>query len=262
MRPSRPRTVVAGSAFVLLALWVCACDSGSPTEPDPRDILNELSAQTETEHIVFHFSPGDHVDAERQEAHYRWAAGRLGIALPRKLEYFKYRDRGQIQRLTGRAANGWADPGAFAVHSILPFHAHEAVHVYSSLVGRPSDFFNEGIAVALDTDPMAGDYDPTYDGVTPVHLWARDELRGGGLLPLHLVVTTGDFRAVDEFTGYQEAGSFVLYLEQTYGLDLLLAYFGGARRDDSLERIRSDFSATYGFSLEEADRRWREFLGG
>ena len=52
---------------------------------------------------------------------------------------------------------------------------------------------------------MTGDYEPTYDRVTPVHRWARDQLRVGGLLPLHDVVTTDGFRAVDEWTGYQEA---------------------------------------------------------
>lgn len=262
MIPSRHRSVVLFTALAPLILWLLGCDSRSPTEPDPNDILNELTSKIETDHFVFHFAPGDTVDPERQEAHYRWATARLGIGLPQKLEFFKYRDRAHIQRLTGRNANGWAAPETYAVHSILPYNPHEAVHVYSSLVGRPSDFFNEGIAVALSTDPMTGDYEPTYDGVTPVHSWARDQLRMDALLPLADVVSTSDFRSIDEWTGYQEAGSFLQFLDQRYGFDLLLSYFAHGGRNDSRESIRADFLATYGFSLEEGDRRWREFLGG
>lgn len=253
---------VAWSVLASLALSLVGCDSRSPTEPDPRAILRELTERVETDHFVFHFAPGDQIDAERQEAHYRWAAGLLGIGVPQKVDYFKYRDRQHMQQLTGRSANGWADPGAFAVHSTLPFHPHESVHVYTALLGRPSDFFNEGLAVALSTDPLAGDYQPTYDGVTPIHEWARQQLAIGGLVPLDDLVTTGDFRGLDEWTGYQEAGSFVHFLDEQYGVDLMAAYFTSGRQGDSLGRIRDTFASVYGLSLEEAERRWHAFLGG
>lgn len=259
------RRSLLGVGFPLLALLtlsLAACDSRSPTEPDPQDILRSLTERVETEHFVFHFSPGDPIDAERQEAHYRWAAGLLGIGLPQKIDYFKYRDRGHIQQLTGRSANGWADPGGFAVHTIFPFHPHESVHVYSSLLGRPSDFFNEGLAVAFSADPLAGDFEPTYDGVTPVHEWARQQMGIGGLVPLDALVTSADFRALDEWTGYQEAGSFVQFLGERYGADLLAAYFSMGRQNDSRERIRQTFASLYGLSLEEAERQWHDFLGG
>ena len=157
--------LVAGSALAGLVVSLTGCDSSrSPTEPDPEVILEELTEQVETVHFIFHFAPGDQVDAERQEAHHRWATGRLGVGLPQKIEYFKYRDRNHMQRLTGRFTNGWADPDGFAVHAIQPANAHEAVHVYAGLLGRPSDFFDEGLAVALTTNPLTGDYEPTYGG--------------------------------------------------------------------------------------------------
>lgn len=254
--------LVAGSALAGLVVSLTGCDSSrGPTEPDPKVLLEELTEQVETAHFIFHFAPGDRVDAERQEAHHRWATSRLGLGLPRKIEYFKYRDRDHMQRLTGRLTNGWADPDGFALHAVQPANAHEAVHVYAALLGRPSDFFDEGLAVALTTNPLAGDYEPTYDGVTPVDFWARQQLRVGGLLPVADIVTTRAFRHLDEWTGYQEAGSFVHFLEQRYGLDLLAAYFARGRQDDSLGRIRDTFAAVYGFSLEEAERRWLAFLG-
>lgn len=39
------------------------------------------------------------------------------------------------------------------LHTIWPFDNHEVVPVLTAPIGRPSDFFNEGIAVSFQTDP-------------------------------------------------------------------------------------------------------------
>ena len=52
-----------------------------------------------------------------------------------------------------------------------------------SLIGRPSDFFNEGIAVAFQTDPYNGDYVPRHKGM-PVHYWGKKYKDEGTLIPL------------------------------------------------------------------------------
>jgi hypothetical protein len=93
----------------------------------------------QTDHVSFRLSPGDGVDPARQEAHYAWATALLGVSLPSQLQYFKYRDREQMARLTGQPANGFAVPGRLEVHAIFEWDAHEALHVYSALLGRPSD---------------------------------------------------------------------------------------------------------------------------
>ena len=116
----RPKLVVLAAPLPL-----SACNNSSsptaPTGPDPR-VLNQVP---ESETTVFHFSVGDSVDADRQDAYHRWIEGELGVGL--------------------------------AVHSIVSWHGHETAHVYSAVAGRPSDFFNEGLAVALSADPLAGD---------------------------------------------------------------------------------------------------------
>ena len=77
------------------------------------------------------------------------------MRLPANLNYNKYRDRSQIRKVTGLETNGFAEPSTYTVHSIFPHDGHEAAHVYTALVGRPSDFFNEGLAVALNSEPGA-----------------------------------------------------------------------------------------------------------
>lgn len=247
------------NAGALLLLLLSSCSSGrSPTEPNPGAIADELSVIVESDDFVFHMSPGDSVDVARQEAFHRWAVGQLALSTPR-IDYFKYRDQGQMARLTGVSANGFADPDAFAVHSVFPWHNHETVHLYSALIGRPSDFFNEGLAVAMSVDPLGGDFRPSYSGAMSVHDWARGE--GANLPRIAEIATTSDFRAVSEFVGYQTAGSFVAFLMQDYGTDRVIAFFSTGRRDDSRSRIESSFAAAFGRSLDDAEESWRLFLG-
>ena len=75
----------------------------------------------------------------------------------RKIQYYKYTSTIQMRQITGMSANGWADPPNFSVHTIFAWQGHEVVHVLTALVGRPSYFFNEGIAVFMQVDPYASD---------------------------------------------------------------------------------------------------------
>lgn len=247
-------------ALSLLAAGLPACSGRghSPTEPIGSDPVAELSESAESAHFVFHFSPGDSVEAQRMEAHYRWAVGILGVAPPVQIQYYKYLDRNQMSRLTGQVTNGWAEPEGFAVHSIWPFDPHEVVHVYSALVGRPSDFFNEGLAVAMGTDPLSGRLEALWNG-RDVHQVAR--MMGSELIPLRDMVTTDDFRRYPDGTSYPEAGSFIRYLMENHGSAAVLSLFAAGSRNDSRGTIERSFRSAFGFELTEAEARWRAFLG-
>ncbi|MEW6321304.1 MAG: hypothetical protein AB1635_09465 [Acidobacteriota bacterium] len=52
--------------------------------------------------------------------------------------------------------------------------------IYTALVGRPSDFFNEGIAVSFQSDPVRGDLTPRFNGEA-VHDACRRYLLAGTL---------------------------------------------------------------------------------
>ncbi|MDX1642865.1 MAG: hypothetical protein R3244_00760 [Thermoanaerobaculia bacterium] len=213
----------------------------------------------ESDTVVFHLVPGDAVDVDRNEALNAWLADQLGVALPGKLQYYKYTSREHMYELTGHLANGRAFPPGLEVHSIFPFHSHETVHVFSYQAGAPSDFFNEGLAVALSADPLAGDFTPTYDGRTHVHDWARAQ--GGGLRPIAEIATTAAFRDIPESDGYQQAGSFVAYLVEQYGAPLVMQFFSVSTRDDALATIRANFRAIFQRGLDEAEADWYGFLG-
>lgn len=247
-------------AILLGATFLVACGD-SPTSPTTS---SSLPLDNETATMRYYHEPGDSIDVARQEAFVAWALERLGVALPQKVEYRKYVSREAMARYTGNAnTNGFAEPSLWRFHTIWPFDNHEVVHVYTSLLGRPSDFFNEGIAVSFQTDPARSDFTVKFNG-QQVHEACRAYLQAGTLpLPLSRYVTTSGFRAIpDQVLSYRMAGSFMLHLTERFGLPAVLRFLQTNNRDETLDAIRSRTQATFGVSLEEAESSWLTMLRG
>jgi hypothetical protein len=266
-RPTASRRVFVGAPLTLIALLIACSGSRSPTAPSPQVtpspqvLAQALPLSLESANFTFHYSAGDSVDPLHQEAWYAWAVTHLGVTPPQKIEYYKYTSTLQMQQITGMAANGFADPPSFSVHTIFPWMGHEVVHVLTALVGRPSDFFNEGIAVSMQVDPYAAD--PTralWNGV-PMDAIARAALAGGRLPHVQNMADTPSFRVIPDTDGYPWAGSFLQFLVTNYGIPKTLDFFrGGGGRDESLSTIMSRFEQLYGMSLTDADLAWRGYL--
>jgi hypothetical protein len=241
-----------------LLLAAVACNGGPVS---PGDIADALTEQFDTQNITFRYSRGDSVDSAWQQAYHDWIAGLLGVQLPTKLKYNKYTGRPQMKSVTGMDTNGFAEPDVYAVHSIFAHDGHEAAHVYTARVGRPSDFFNEGIAVALNTDPGAVPWTSPWNG-THVYVHTQLLIRTNQLRALGPMLATDAFRNVDEWVGYGEAGSFLLYLIEQHGIGPMLTFFGMSTRADSRARIEANILAVWGQSLAELEAAWLAFIDG
>lgn len=244
-----------------LGVTLFAACGASPTTPSTS---SSLPLVDETATMRYYHEPGDIIDVARQEAFNAWAIDRLAIALPQKVEYRKYMSREAMGRYTGNSnTNGFAEPSFWRIHTIWPFDNHEVVHVYTALFGRPSDFFNEGIAVSFQVDPGRGDFSVKFNG-QHVHEACRAYLQGGALpLPLSRYVTTAGFRGIsDSVLSYRMAGSFVLHLTERFGLPAVLRFFQANNRDETLEAIRARMQATFNVALEEAETSWLTMLRG
>lgn len=231
---------VAVRALLVLSAalaWGCG-DDGSPTSPSPAD---SLTGSAMSANIDFLFSQGDSVETDRQEAFHAWVVNQLRIVPVRRLQYRKYRDRAHMRRVTGQLTNGWADPPAWTAHSIWTWDAHEAVHVYTAVIGRPSDFFNEGIAVALSADPSTRRFVSLWNN-TPIDDIARSLHRARALPAILTIVETEAFRRLPDQTSYPAAGSFVSYVLRTSGMDAIQTFFRSSSRADTQADIASRFS--------------------
>jgi hypothetical protein len=252
MNSRRSHAVLCGLALATIV----GC--GGPTTPSQAS----LAVASESASYRYHYAAGDRVDSDWQETYHAWAIARLGLQMPQKIEYFKYRSRQEMGDHTGNYnTNGFAEPARFEIHTLWPTDNHEVVHIYTALVGRPSDFFNEGIAVAFQTNPPAGDYDAVFNG-QQVHQACREYLQLGTLVvPLDRAVRTNDFRAIgDQVLSYREAGSFVRFAIDTYGIQRVLDFFRISGRDDALDTIKARFTTAFGVPLETAENAWVTML--
>jgi hypothetical protein len=239
---------------------VVACGGDGPTGPTST---TPLPFVRETATMRVYHEPGDTVDTEWQETYNTWALGRLGVQPPSKIEYRKYFSRDAMGRFTGNySTNGYAEPDRWRFHTIWPRDNHEIIHVYTAIVGRPSDFFNEGIAVAFQTDPATGEFSARFNG-QEVHSACRGYLAANQLpLPVANYVTTTAFRGLqDQVLSYRYAGSVVRFLVDRHGIPTVLEFFrqsGG--REESLATIRGRVQTVLGTTIEEVERDWLAFL--
>lgn len=239
-------------------LVAAACGSSGPTGPTAT---TPLPFVRETATMRIYYEPGDSVDADWQDAFNAWAIERLGVAPP-KVEYRKYVSRDAMGRYTGHYnTNGFAEPDQWRLHTLWPRDNHEVVHLYSAMLGRPSDFFNEGFAVAFQADPVTGHLESVFNGVE-VHTACRDYLRSGQLpLPVANYATTTPFRGLqDQVMSYRYAGSFVRFLIDRFGLAATLQFMRGNGSDESLAAIRTRAEAVFGRTFDQIEADWVAML--
>jgi len=252
---SRIRPILA-ACLVALTSGAVACDSPSGPSATP------LPLQRETASMQYYYAAGDTIDVDWQETYNAWALGRLGVTPPQRLEYHKYLSRSDMGRHIGiSSTNGYSEPDKFRIHSIWPQDNHEVVHVYSSMIGRPSDFFHEGFAVSFQTNPRDGDFTVRFTRLQ-VHDACRTYLATGALpRPLVNYVTTSGFRGIQDTTmSYEMAGSFVLYLTERFGLPAVLDLLRGGGGTESLATIQARTRAVFGRSIEELESDWLAML--
>jgi hypothetical protein len=249
--PRTPRTPWA--ALALLATFAAACNH--PSQP-------ALPFAAESANYRYYYGSGDHVDSDWQERYHAWATAQLGILLPQKISYYKYVSRQDMGDRTGRYnTNAFALPETFEIHTLWPTDNHEVVHVYTSLFGRPSSFFNEGMAVAFQVDPVTGDFVSRFNGVA-VHDACRQYLQSGTLvLPLDRIIQGSDLGTVsDSVLAYREAGSFVRFTLDQYGLPKMMQFFRTSPSTESAASLKAHFQSALGIPLDQVEQEWLAML--
>jgi hypothetical protein len=159
-------------------------------------------------------------------------------------------------QLTGSyTTNAYADRGAFAIHTLWPIDNHEIIHLFGSTFGNPVALWTEGMAVAFTVNAPAGDFVAKWNG-TPVHLRARQLQQAGRLVPIGDLLETSGFRHFDSDVTYPEAGSFVRYLLDTYGLDRWKQLYGKGEPNEIASSLRAHFESVYGRSVDAVEADW------
>jgi hypothetical protein len=83
---------------------------------------------------------------------------------------------------------------------------------------------------------------------------------GGVLIPIDNILDSSGFRSGDYTIAYPEAGSFVRYLIDTYGIGQLKNFFASSSYSDSIAEIKTKFQSIYGISINDVEQDWLNFL--
>lgn len=172
------------------------------------------------------------------EHHYLALSGFLDVELPRdaKIEVIVVADPDELVDACGSrglGVDGCAD--GTSTFSLAPFHPHELVHAYASLLGDPPFFFQEGLAEVIGCGEK-----PALPPVT----------RPADLRPL---LTTAGFRALPESelaSAYGVAAELTRHLFDVHGRDAYLAFYASVGRSASVEAIDAAMLAHFGAGLE------------
>jgi len=270
-------------------LWVgCGIESSTqtpsraaseqPRSPFPTGLDSataaRLTERIETEHFVFHFLPGDTVWIDRQEAFHRWAVDYLDIILPKKIDYYKFSFR-DMRAAVGRGASGRAFPRDYALATIYQWHPHEAMHIYTFSLCQHTTIrlYDEGMAVAHEFDPLNGNWVSGRSAWswTGGYVYAekiQEHRAAGRLYPIEELI---DSRAFDEarrrdrlsisqWALYDEAGMFVSYLMDTFGVDKMKRAICSVTQSDTPDTVLRRFEAVFGVSLQQAEQAWLAYL--
>ena len=179
--------------------------------------------------------------------HYRSTTSFIGLeSYTPKIHLFIVNSRDQMKLLIGRETNGAAFYQYNTVTGIATEHLksiysnHELFHALAmNAWGVPKRWINEGMAVYADNNWHGHD----------LHQLAHYLVEKGQFVPLKKLIN--NFKKVDDRTAYPLMGSFVKFLDETYGRDMVLKIW---------KRKRNNLSPLIGKPLDQIEKEWVEML--
>ena len=234
---------------------------------NPIDLLTEDWLTYESDHFIFHYPP--HIDIEDHTAElnlmdreYKDITENLNTVLEDKIDYYKARTPQECGDLICfPPANGYCAralpfrpdaPRWFHIVVSTSFmNLHEVIHLHApdAELYSINAAFDEGIAVAFGGT--------TFQTAQLAVILTRNAIGRPEYVPLDILLT--DEAAFWENTcmTYQEAGAFVRFLIDQFGLKKLqeLCNEPGVthKLDETIRNI-------YGFSITELENRMRDYL--
>jgi hypothetical protein len=191
--------------------------------------------------ITFYARGAHRPEVEKVEAFLSRTEAVLGMKAREGAEYYLYERQEDIASATGTYAAGLTFADAGQVHSVHGFHGHEIVHLVAGTAHGAGAFLQEGLAVALgDGGKWRG---------RDVNKIARDRVAHVDVQAL-----MARFEQADPETAYPLAGSFMLSLIHTHGVDKVAQFFrvvgaGGTDREAAFSRV-------FGLSIQQAGEGW------
>lgn len=230
-----------------------------------------LTERYESAHFIFHYEPGDEIWVARSEAFHEWAVGYLDVTPWKKIDFYKFRTVEDLVAALGFRVGGMAFPEDFALITTYSWHNHECFHLYNSLFCEfPTiRLFEEGMVVAHEFDPFNNVWVSQWNRMPLEEPYIYSEMildhrANNRLLSIEDLLVSQAFNDACITHGYRlvydEAGMFVSYVIETYGLEKMKEVFCAVQYNDSLNTILTQFELVLGVSVQDAEAAWLDNL--
>ncbi len=242
-------------------LSICACFGCKNSEESLTSSLVLVGTST---HYSYYQSINDDtpLDTLWMEQHYEWATNALSITSKNKLNFFKYLNRDHLRKLTGRDTDGYAEVGSWDFHSIWHPEGHENIHtLVINSYGHPPLIFTEGIAVALNPQPIYGFGiflgKPTWNG-RDIDAISMEFIKNNKLPELYILLDNRSFRKLELNLTYPISGSFVKFLLSNYPIEKIKVLFQSIPFDSSISRIEMEFQQIFSEPIQSVWDNWQK----
>jgi hypothetical protein len=254
--------VVPMMAFALLAIILLelnAMDLGfRATEARVQQVLGGRAETTHAELFFPAEKPQEQVERLRRDVEFRWeeVAQFLGGAPSGKVRVYLFRSPSEKERLVGASGTQFSKGLALYLNDAPfphPLLAHEMVHALASRFGK-GPF---GTTVRFGLVPVMGVVEGVAEapqmtrGDLTLHEWAAGMRRQKLMPDIRDILRPEGFYLSAPDRAYTAAGSFILWLRETYGTAKLQALLAHA-----------DFQAVYGRPVESLATEWEQMLDG
>lgn len=218
-----------------------------------------------TEHIVFYCSPNTlaYKDIKeimlQHESALKNVCDFAGVSPKQKIAIFFYPDQATKKMCTLHTGDGLARGNMIAqVYNeqmkLDPYH--ELTHVVMGQIGNPPALFNEGFAVYMQTGHI-------WNG-QHVDKTTTDLLKSGKLGPLSKLFLRTEIGSQnnDGEIAYPVSASFVKFLLDNYGRERFIKAYKKLRNNNTdIKKNNSYIEEVFGFSIDELEKQWHNFLG-
>ncbi|MFQ5825441.1 MAG: glucodextranase DOMON-like domain-containing protein [bacterium] len=232
---------------------------------NPIDVLTKNWNRYDTENMVFFYSKEMNIDNHLQEIklldeNYQSMCKAMEFSFDEKIEYYIASSPEECGRLltqppfNGLAAVTYQDSIAWFQIAVATtfYNPHEVMHIVALSSGVPysNSLFSEGLAVAYGGT--------TFQTAEFAHNYSKNIIDNTNYIPIKrlLTINGSDFLQSSYIT-YQESGSFIRYLIDTYGIAKLKNFIFNFNMSGDLD-VQS--MRVYNVSLDELEEKWKKYL--
>ena len=182
------------------------------------------------------------------EHHYKTISDYLEVSLPasKKINVYTYSNQDDLSEsvcgeIQGVSPDGCSD--GLNTYSYLTYYPHELIHAYSTLLGNPPLFFQEGLACVVGC------------GLWDENQWIE---RSVDIKQYMETKVFKQLRGSEFLDVYDAAAGFTSFVIDHYGKVGYLEFYSRTSWDESIEEIGIEFLRAFGESLDIAVGRWVE----